>query len=355
MRLYTVLKKFLSNKSGNVAMIFGISLLLIMLSVGAAVDYSRASNLNIRVAQATDAALLAATAHVMQNADLDDQAAVNTMLTQQFGPFFLANMINVDGFQYNGFTINYDMATRNVTVDMDVDYQTAVLGIIGKDSLEMTISAATGMQVNGGGAISMFLVLDRSGSMGWSNGDGGSKMDSLQAAVNGMIGNIKVSDPDEEYIRMGAVAYSSNMWSVQPLEWQLDGSNIYVQAMTSGGGTDSSSAVNEAYQRLKKPAEQSLHMSKNGQVPDLIMVFMTDGDNNNPADDTATINTCNQAKAYGMEIYTVAFQAPSSGQALLSNCATDAAHYFEPENTAELIEAFSFIGASTVEKLVLSQ
>jgi len=355
MRLYTVLKEFISNKSGNVAMIFGITLIPIMLSVGAAVDYSRAQNLENKVAHATDAALLAATAYVMKNVDLDDQNAVNAMLTQQFGPFFLANLTNVDGFQYNGFTINYDLATRNVTVDIDVNYQTAVLGVIGKDSLEMNVSAATGMQVNGGGAISMFLVLDRSGSMGWSNGDGGSKMDSLQVAVNDMISNLKVSDPDEEFIRMGAVAYSSYMWSEQPLKWKLDKANDYVQAMSSDGGTDSSDAVKKAYRKLKKPNEQTKHMNKNGQVPDLIMIFMTDGDNNNPSDDTATINTCNQAKAYGMEIYTVAFQAPASGQALLSNCATDAAHYFEPENTAELIEAFSLIGANTVEKLVLTQ
>ncbi len=350
-----ILKKLCADKNGNVAMMFAISLLPIMLSVGAAVDYTRATNLKSKVTHATDAALLAATAAVMDSVDLDDTAAVNTMLNQEFEPFFLANMANVGGFNYNGYTLSFDPATKGVTVELDISYETAVLGIIGKENLEMDVIAATGMQVKSGGAISMFLVLDRSGSMGWSNGDGGSKMDSLQTAVNDMISNLKLSDPNKKYIRIGAVAYSSHMWSVQNIKWNLDLANNYVQAMYAGGGTDSSDAVRKAYKKLKKPSEQTKHMNKNGQVPDLIMVFMTDGNNNNPADDTATINTCNQAKAYGMEIYTVAFQAPSNGQALLSNCASDAAHYFQPENTADLIQAFQHIGANTAEKLHLSQ
>lgn len=354
MRTITKLKNLIFNRDGNVAIMFAISIMPIMLSVGAAVDFAGAANLRNKIAIATDAALLAATSEVMENVDLTDVTAVETMLNQEFEPFFLANMENVEGFNYNGYTISYDPVTFAVSVNLDVDYETSVLGIIGKQNLELNIAAATGMQVEAGGAFSMFLVLDRSGSMGSSNGDGGSKMESLQTAVGSMITTLQTNDPDKKYVRIGAVAYSSNMWGVQPIKWNLNKANDYVQDMHAGGGTDSSDAVNKAYVKLKKPSEQTKHMNKNGQVPDLIMVFMTDGDNNNSSDDTATINTCNQAKAYGIEIYTVAFQAPSNGQALLSNCATDSAHYFEPADTAELIAAFQNIGANSAEKLHLS-
>jgi hypothetical protein len=63
-----------------------------MLSIGAAIDYSRASDLHSRVANATDAALLAAVSSVMTDIDLDDTVAVKARLNAEFEPFFLANL-----------------------------------------------------------------------------------------------------------------------------------------------------------------------------------------------------------------------------------------------------------------------
>ncbi len=355
MNLMKSVKKILSDNKGNVALIFGISLMPIMLSIGAAVDYSSASNLRSKIASATDAALLAATATVMQEIDLDDTAAVNAKLNEVFEPFFLSNMVGANNFQYQGYTLSFDPATHAVQVNIDADYNTLVLKIAGIDSWEADVVAATNMQMKAGGAFSMFLVLDRSGSMGWSNGDGGTKMHSLKVAVDDMISNLQISDPQKKYIRMGAVAYNSHMWSEQKIRWNLNKANNYVQAMSAGGGTNSAAAVAKAYNELKKPREINKHNAKNGQVPELVMIFMTDGNNNHSSADTATLNTCTLAKNYGMKIYTVAFQAPAKGQALLSSCATDSAHYFEPDNTAELIQAFSAIGTAVGEKLVLTQ
>lgn len=355
MKTGNIFQNFKSNISGNVALIFAFALMPIMLSIGATVDYSRVTSLQTKVAMATDAALLAAASNVMEEVNLEDEAAVNARLNEIFEPFFLSNMSSINNLLYNGYTINFDMNNKKVNVQVNVDYDTAVLGIVGIEKWSANVAAATKIQMKAGGAISMFLVLDRSGSMGWSNGDGGSKMDSLQIAVDDMITNLQAADPDEQYIRIGAVAYSHYMWSVQPLKWELEKANNYVQAMWPGGGTSSTKAVKKAYKKLKKPSEQSAHMNKNGQVPELVMIFMTDGNNNNPSDDGKTIAICNDAKAFGMEVYTVAFQAPSNGQALLNNCASDSAHYFEPDNTNELIQAFQAIGASVGEKLILSQ
>jgi len=349
------LKRFLAYQSGNVAMTFGIAFLPIMLSVGAAIDYSRGSDLHSRVANATDAALLAAVSGAMNDIDLTDVLAVKARLKQDFEPFFLANLHGDAAYKYNGFTLDYDPITKNVSVDVDIDYKTAVFGIVGMKHWEADVHAATSMQMKAGGAISMFLVLDRSGSMGWSNGDGGTKMFSLKTAVSKMIANFQLADPKSEFIRMGAVAYSSSMWSSQNLNWKLSKTITYVNAMYANGGTDSSDSVKEAYTQLKKKKEINQHNKKSGQVPELIMVFMTDGDNNYSSDDTATKSTCNSAKAYGIEIYTVAFQAPRNGKALLEYCATSSGHYFEPSNTDELISSFNSIGKDVSEKLVLSR
>ena len=347
--------KILKKIDGNVAIMFAVAIMPVMLSIGAAVDYSRASNLHTKAAHATDAALLAAVSTVIAEEDINDEDAVRLRLNKEFEPFFLANMHGADNFIYNGYIINYDPVSKSASVDVDIDYETVVFAIVGTDSWDSDVFAATDVQMKSGGALSMFLVLDRSGSMGWNNGDGGTKMESLQVALASMITNLKKADPENKFIRMGAVAYSSRIWGLEPIKWELDETADYVSAMYASGGTDSSAAVRTARVHLVSPSEQNKHKNKSGQIPKLVMVFMTDGNNNRASDDTATIKSCNQAKSQNVEIYTVAFQAPEKGQKLLHSCASDKAHYFEPENTGQLIDAFRNIGTEVGEKLVLSR
>jgi len=336
-------------------MTFGIAMIPIMLSVGTAVDYSRYSNLQTKVASATDAALLAATASAMNSVDLNDKTAVLAELNSIFEPFFLANMGSSVAYQYNSYTLDYNVATRKVSVNIDIDYQTVVMGIVGFEELKADTNAVASLEIEAGGAVSMYLVLDRSGSMGWSNGEGGTKMETLQSSVAQMITTMSAADPDQEFIRMGAVAYSHYTWGEKSLRWNLSKINQYVQNMYADGGTDSSGAVEKAYKKLKKQKEIDKHAAKSGQIPDLVIVFMTDGDNNYSSADTETLDTCTKAKNYGMTIYTVAYQAPANGQALLNSCATSEAHYFEADDADELATAFSNIGANVAKSLVLSQ
>ncbi len=347
---------FLSHVSGNVGTIFAIALLPVMLSVGAAIDYSRASNLHSKVGHATDAALLAAVSNVVNNVDLEDIAAVNAALKKEFKSFFLVNMQTADSYEYKGFTINFDPVTKGVDVDVDVDYKTAVFGIVGDHSWDSGVQAATSMQGRVA-AVSIFLVLDRSGSMILDNGDGdgGTKMQSLQTAVLEMISDVEATDPKRQFTRMGSVSYNHLLGTLQPIKWNLDKVKRFVGSMVATGGTDSSIAIEEAYRLLKKKSEITTHKKKNGQEPELVLVFMTDGDNNTLERDVATKRTCDKARKYGMVIYSIAFLAPTKGQELLEYCASSSAHYFEPENTDELIASFKSIGGDASEKLLLEK
>jgi len=105
--------------------------------------------------------------------------------------------------------------------------------------------------------------------------------------------------------------------------------------------------MSTAYARLKAATENTAHKNKNGQIPTKYLVFMTDGDNNSTSDDTSTKATCTSDKADGIEIYTVAFMAPTRGQTLLKDCASSTSHYFQAENMAALISAFKVIGERT--------
>ncbi len=338
------LQNFKREKSGNVAIIFALAIVPIMFSVGVSVDYSKISRIKSRLQETADtAAFHAIKGHVEGEYNESEIVEVaREMVTSNYN-------IHPSDVQ-----IDLNVNADKLSVHLETEYTPAFLKAFHFD--EVTITASSEVVYNvGTKPVSIFLVLDRSGSMAWSNNEGGSKMDSLQVAVDDMITKLKNSDPDNKYVRMGAVAYNSNMWTPQSINWSLDYSNTYTQNMYANGGTDSSDAVDKAYRKLKKPIELSEHFNRNGSVPDLVMIFMTDGDNNYSSADTATINTCNNAKGYGIEIYTVAFQAPTKGQQLLSNCATDSNHYFEPENTSQLIEAFGDIGAKIGEKLVMSK
>lgn len=66
-----------------------------------------------------------------------------------------------------------------------------------------------------------------------------------------------------------------------------------------------------------------------------------------------TKNICDAAKAQGIIVYTIGFEAPSGGQAVLQDCASSDAHYFDV-NGLEISDAFASI-ATSIRQLRLTQ
>ncbi|WP_158808174.1 TadE/TadG family type IV pilus assembly protein [Beijerinckia sp. L45] len=66
--------------------------------------------------------------------------------------------------------------------------------------------------------------------------------------------------------------------------------------------------------------------------------------------DTATVQACSNAKAIGVEVYTVGFLATdgidAAGQQTLASCATDSAHTFLAQDGDELVTVFQNIAAT---------
>lgn len=69
--------------------------------------------------------------------------------------------------------------------------------------------------------------------------------------------------------------------------------------------------------------------------------------------DTRTRNVCDAAKAQDIIVFTIGFEAPSNGQAVLKDCASSVSHYFDV-NGLEIQDAFSAI-ASSIAQLKLTQ
>lgn len=62
---------------------------------------------------------------------------------------------------------------------------------------------------------------------------------------------------------------------------------------------------------------------------------------------------CDAAKAEGIIVFTIGFEAPDAGQAVLQNCASSASHYFDVDGL-EIADAFAAIAAS-IRQLRLTQ
>ncbi|MGR3615706.1 MAG: pilus assembly protein TadG-related protein [Paracoccaceae bacterium] len=74
---------------------------------------------------------------------------------------------------------------------------------------------------------------------------------------------------------------------------------------------------------------------------------------NSSTKNTQTSRVCDAAKDEGIIVFTIGFEAPSSGKAVLEDCASSDSHFFDVDGL-EISEAFSSI-ASSIRKLRLTQ
>lgn len=248
----------------------------------------------------------------------------------------------------------------------------AMTRLLGKESITLETSSTAESATESKNALSMYLVLDRSGSMAWKTDTVNTakkscpnytesnwskypnlkatspcyitKIDALKAAASDLFAQLTVADPDSIYVRTGAVSYNASQDTAGDIAWGVTDTAAYVNALEAIGGTASGNAFKTAYQKVTASAENTAHARKNGQVPTKYIVFMTDGENNYTIEDTLTKLWCDTAKANKVEVYSVAFMAPTRGQALLKYCASSSSHYFEAEEAADLVAAFKAIG-----------
>jgi Flp pilus assembly protein TadG/uncharacterized protein YegL len=366
-------RDFLNNRKGNLSIIAAIVLPIGLAAAGMAIDMSKMIASRTALQNAADAAALAA-ASALANDDITT-AQAETLATDfvkgqmanhidapvdDEDPFNFATCTNVDVNEQTtvGTAKKY---TVKVSTCYDVKYST-LSAFMGRSSGRVSVASSTQSSTESKNALSMYLVLDRSGSMAeYTNTVSGSyqcrygrktttcytyydKVTALRMAATNLMNKLKAADPDTTLVRTAAVSYNSAMQSPANMAWGVEHSKTYVSKLTADGGTDSGLAFKTAFNAASAATEDTQHMAKNGQVPSKYIVFMTDGDNNYTSADTETKKWCDQAKLAGIEVYSVAFMAPSRGQALLSYCATTPGHYFKAEDADDLNDVFIYIG-----------
>ncbi|WP_246725741.1 vWA domain-containing protein [Rhizobium lusitanum] len=395
--LLRALKQLLRDRAGNFGILTAISIPVLAAASGIAIDVTNMSLSHSQLQEATDAAALA-TATALAD------GSVTTTTAKDFGNNFvlgqMSNYLSGDTTTANALKSGTNTVVTkttdssgnsgysvviNASYSMPVNSMTRLLGQSSMNISTSSTSISGKTSETQKNALSMYFVLDRSGSMDEATDtvnaeqptvctktrqDGTckttatnyyTKMESLKIATSNLSSQLNSADPNMMYVRTGAVSYNSAAQSASSLTWGTSGIKSYVNNLTSSGSTNSAPAFKIAVDALTKPSttagltdEQQQHKTKSGVTnPTMYIVFMTDGDNNVANADTDTKTQCDKARSNGIHVYTIAFMAPANGQALLKYCATSPSDYFTPQSAADLFKAFTTIATETSKQMTL--
>jgi len=386
----SLISRMLGDRGGNFGLMTAFALPVILAAGGVAMDLTNMVLTKAELQDAADSAALAASSalsndkkSVADAKDIAEKFFKTQMSTSQMDGATAKVDIEETVLSGGGKAFKVSVAS-SYTVEFN-----PLTRLLGQTSTAVAAGSTAESATGSKNAVSMFLVLDRSGSMSFKTDEIGSKtvacqnftesnwgrdpypttpcyirkIAALKTAVAGFAKVLDTVDPKKQYVRTGAISYNDETQKESSLDWGTDGALKYVNALPdpTSGGTDSHTAFATAVSKLlavknKLDVENEEHRKKNGLTPLKYIVFMTDGENtsydkkattaNANKSDTETMKSCNAARDAGIAVYTVAFMAPTRGQTLLKNCATTTANYYEAENMAGLIDAFEEIGKS---------
>jgi Flp pilus assembly protein TadG len=397
-------KRFLKDEVGVVAVLFGL-LLIPMLGMAAAADYSRASNAKTQLQSALDATALAA---ARAAPDMDDE-----QLFAFAKEFLVANYANSFYYAYQLTSVTRD--GNSVILTGSGNVPTSVFGVMGVDNVSIGAVTQANWRV---GKVEIALVLDNTGSMSKQN-----RMVKLKEATHGLLEILRNQGKETDDVRIAIVpfdmhvrvptSYATADW-LKPIEEQGPGQQG--QGHAHGHGQNSADWEgciedrNHPYDVDARPASSQqrlypavecnsdslatiLPLTSNfdtlgakvnqltpagwtnitiGMVWGLntltphepyteaaefgtedvtkIMIVMTDGMNTrnrwNSASaqiDVRTRMACDSVKDTGVMLYTVRFM--EGDQALLRNCATRPDMFYDVERLDQLKPAFEAIAA----------
>ncbi len=183
------LRKFARSTGGNVAIMFGVCFVPIVLSAGVAVDLSRALIVRERLGHALDAAALA----VGGSNGLTEQ-----MKQDMADDFFAANYPVAEIGIPGAVTVTSGEDTVYLTASADVP--TTLMAIFNYQSL--TVNADTEVTLDTQG-IEVVLVLDNTGSMS------GSKIESLKNASEDLVEILFGPEETSDMTKIGLVPFTA--------------------------------------------------------------------------------------------------------------------------------------------------
>lgn len=376
---------FFWNDWGTVAPLFGLSALVFMFVIGIAIDGSRAYQASSEVTTALDAAAMAAAKELRTNSAASDDDL--QLLAENY---FRGNLETSGGVGiiFDKLTLKSNRAAGSVTLSVDTRLPTTFSRLLAVNELDIPRSATA---LDGTRKIELSMMLDLSGSMY------GSKISDLKVAASELIkilvgankvgannriaiapystavnagpyaglvtgllsrndcvtertGAYAFADVDPSLRLLNQKAKSCPDSEVMPLTDKESALTKHIEAMQPGGMTAGHLGIAWSWYLLSpewatvwpsesKPEAYSSDVMK-------VAIIMTDGEFNTSYESangnsvSQSEKLCDNMKADGISVYTVAFQAPRNAQQLLKYCASSDNYYFDAQNGENLLQAF---------------
>lgn len=394
----TPLRGFARNDEGSMA-VFSVFVFFAMLLVGGlAIDMMRHENERVHMQNTADRAVLAATM-LRENVS-------NATPQQIVEAYFAADGLTA---QLAGrVTVTEDAQTgRTVTVVPTATVPTLFMRMLGVNDFSVVTPARATESIVGGMQVELVMVLDVSGSMSGQGKIGTMRTAAADLATalltDSVDGNVAITIvPYDAWVLppVGLLNEFTDVsgrgacpdWSVWnvvinsidlPLQRNYCNTSSWAETSPYLNTVDEAvSAINRLVARGTTSIDLGVRngalyfdptlqpaistMIANGQVdpvfegrpydwdqPNVVraLVLLTDGQNccggrySVSVQDANTLSICSELRARGILIYSVAFQAPPRGAALMEACASSPSHYFNA-STAELQTVFQGIGSS---------
>ncbi len=397
------LARLIEDRGGNFAIITAVALPVLLGVGGVAVDLSNAMQMKSDLQGIADAAALAAASSMAQNGTsvADAQTlAKNYLIAQLTSNTNVTNLTAAqlqaqkDAVQKATTVVASSSSTSSSSKGYEVKLNTSytfnlnpITRLLGTNSMTLNIASTASAASQSSTGISMYLALDRSGSMSFVTSDKNPlystcdnytssswpnvafrspcyirKVQALQTAATAMFSSLNTADPKGTMVRVGAVAYTDQTYAATGMAWGTTTAANYINALPAKptGGTDATGALTIAYDALKSgnSTEATAQAAKGNTAFNRFIVLMTDGEMTgasaswNSSLDQKVRNQCDTAKADGIKIFTVAFMAPDRGKSLLSYCASSSDYYYQPDDMSDLVTAFGDIASKAAKTAV---
>ena len=197
----SVLRSFASNQNGTTAITFALSIVPLLLTGGAAIDYMRYSDAQTKIQAALDSGALAVA------------AAGNLSDPQRIAAGEQSFNSNLATLQIDAAGANVDFQLSGKTVMASAHYELAsgFMQIAGLTT--MTVNVSTEISIPESKSAEVALVLDYSGSMTEEAG-GEVKYVAMKNAAKKLISDLEASNPNK--VKIGLVPFSHHVYVTLP-------------------------------------------------------------------------------------------------------------------------------------------
>lgn len=406
-RARALLGDFARNIHGNIALMFGLFLFVILGAAGIAIDLQRSGLIRAEVHEATDAALLAATRYKSGHPNAD-----NSELTKIARKVFDNGITDKSAIAIDAFEISFDNASDTFALDVGGGINTLIMGMFGQEYIDLTTRAEA--KLGKTPLLEVAMALDTTGSM---NQHG--KISTMRNAARDLVktvfeeadADVKIGVvPFAQYVNVGA-AYGSAGWlsnpgvawmgcvgsrsypyntldtdyaankipgllgapcpaKLMPLSSDPDALETMIGNLNPNGYTYIPAGLTWAWNLLTPTEPFSEGISFEALKAERgvkALILMTDGENTRAPDypthnstivalaNQLTKEICVNIKNDEIVVYTIAFEVTDPEiKDILEGCATSPSYFFDAASANQLIDAFATI-ASSLRSISLSK